>query len=674
MQIPTLTALLVCSIIASLIAESGNCVTAFDRADFYVSPRGDDSWSGKLPQPNEMRTDGPFASIARAQKAVRNLLAVSKPSRPIVVLIREGVYRLTEPIVFLPEDSGTKTCPVIYAAYPGEKPVLSGGRKISGWKQADSGLWIVEIPDVRDGKWYFSDLYVNNQRRFRPRLPKESFYFLADVVKPDVRDAFVYADEDIKPWQNLEDVELVAFNAWDELRFRIKSIDVERRVVTFTGSNNWEWKRWEGNNRYYVENVKEALDEPGEWYLDRKTGVLTYYPFPGEKPDKVEVIAPVLNELVRFEGDAANGKPISYVYLRGLTFQHTGWTLPRESYISVQAAFKIPGILVMNDCVSCGIENCEFSKIGQYGIELRRGCKNCLIKGNKIYDMGAGGVKVGEPIIRDDEKLRTENNKIIWNYIYDGGKTYPSAVGIWIGQSGGNVVSHNHIHDLYYTGISLGWTWGYGPSLNRGNVVEYNHIHELGKGLLSDMGGIYTLGAREGTVLRYNLIHDVTSHSYGGWGIYFDEGSSNVLAEYNVCYNCKTGGFHQHYGKENVVRNNIFAYAKVGQLQRTRPEEHISFTFERNIVYWTEGPLLHGNWSDDKFRMDYNLYWNASGQKVDFFGLTFDQWKSKGMDVHSLIVDPLFENPEKRDFRLKENSPAFSLGFKRFNLEGVPGI
>lgn len=643
------------------------------KADFYVSVEGNDSWSGKLPSPNEMRTDGPFASLERAQRAVRELLASARPIQPVTVLIRKGTYRLTAPIVFSPEDSGTERCPVIYAAYPGEKPILSGGRRITGWRKTDNDIWIVDIPDVRDGKWYFRDLYVANQRRSRPRLPKEGFYLLADSLGSNVRDAFVFADNDIKPWENLEDVELVAFNAWDELRFHIKSVDPDKRVVTFTGANNWEWKRWEGNNRYYVENVKEALDEPGEWYLDRKTGLLTYYAFPGEDPNKLDVTAPVLNELIRFEGDHANGRPIKHVHLRGLCFQHTGWSLPAESYISIQAAFKIPGVVIMNDCMSCSIQDCEFSRIGHYGIELRRGCRDCLVKGNEIHDMGAGGIKVGEPIIRNEEALQTVRNRIIANRIYDGGKTYPSAVGIWIGQSGGNVVSKNHIHDLYYSGISLGWTWGYGASLNDGNVVEYNHIHDLGKGLLSDMGGIYTLGARGKTLLRYNLIHDVMAHSYGGWGIYFDEGSSNVLAENNICYNCKTGGFHQHYGKENVVRNNIFAFAKIGQLQRTRPEEHISFTFERNIVYWTEGPLLHGNWGDDKFKMDYNLYWNAAGGKIDFYGKSLEEWRSKGMDLHSLIADPLFVNPDKADFRLRKESPASKIGFKPFDLKGIPG-
>lgn len=642
-----ITALVILSL--SGMSKEAECMPN-PKANFYVSTEGNDRWSGMLPEPNPMRTDGPFASIARAQRAARE-------RGPAAVLIRRGTYFLAEPLMFTPDDSGTT-----YAAYPGEKPVISGGRKITGFTRNNQGAWQVELPEVKAGKWYFRDLYVNGERRSRPRLPTTGFHHIAEII-PDVRNAFKYADGQFYGWRNLNDVEVVIFNAWDDLRFRIDGIDADTRTVTFTGSNNWDFGRWGKPVRFYIENVGESLYELGKWYLDRHTGVLEYFPMDGERMNQTEVIAPCLEQLVRIDGDPDNSEYVERLTLKGLTFQHSGWTLPKEGATPVQAAYKVPGAIVAKGARRCTIEDCVITKVGTYGIDFYHGCQDNRIINNHIYDMGAGGIKIGEPLNEAPENIRTERNLVSKNHIHDGGVTHHSAVGIWIAGSGRNTISRNHIHDLYYTGISVGWRWGYAYSPAVENIIEYNHIHDLGKGLLSDMGGIYTLGPSQGTVLRGNLIHDVMAYSYGGWGIYFDEGTTGILAENNIVYNTKTGGFHQHYGKENIVRNNVFAFSKIGQLQRTRAEEHLSFTFENNIVYWTEGPLFHGNWSGNMFKLDKNIYWNASGGKVEFPGGA-EAWKVLGMDVDSVIADPLFVDAAKYDFHLKKDSPALKLGFK----------
>jgi parallel beta-helix repeat protein len=185
------------------------------------------------------------------------------------------------------------------------------------------------------------------------------------------------------------------------------------------------------------------------------------------------------------------------------------------------------------------------------------------------------------------------------------------------------------------------------------------------------MGAIYTLGVQPGTVIGHNLIHHVQSFTYGGWGIYPDEGSSNMLIEDNVVYACKSAGFHQHYGRENIVRNNIFAFNRESQLMRSRTEPHVSFTFENNIVYFDDGRLLLANWKDDGFRMDRNVYWDTRGLTPRFSNWSWEEWRARGKDLNSVIADPLFVNAANGDFRLRADSPALKLGFRPIDLSSV---
>jgi hypothetical protein len=222
-------------------------------------------------------------------------------------------------------------------------------------------------------------------------------------------------------------------------------------------------------------------------------------------------------------------------------------------------------------------------------------------------------------------------------------------------------------------GVSIGWTWGYRESEAYGNLIEYNYIHDVGIGdMLSDIGAIYTLGVQPGTRIRYNLIHDVHRRGYGGWGIYLDEGSTDILVEYNLVYRAQSSGFHQHYGRDNLVRNNIFAYSEEHQIARTRQEPHRAFIFEQNIVYADGRPMLTDQeWGPENAEFSRNLYFDASGAAPDFAGETFQEWQAMGLDAVSVVGDPLFVNPREGDFRLRPGSPAFALGFKEFDLSTV---
>ena len=312
--------------------------------------------------------------------------------------------------------------------------------------------------------------------------------------------------------------------------------------------------------------------------------------------------------------------------------------------------------------------------LGTYALHLGRGCQSNLVSHCDLSDLAAGGIRIGDTALRDQPEEVSCANEVSDCHIRDGGRIFHSGIGIWIGQSPANVLRHNHIHDFYYTGVSVGWTWGYGRALATNTIVEYNLVHHIGKTsdgdgpILSDMAGIYTLGLHEGSVIGNNIWHDIAGLRYGGWGIYFDEGTTRILAESNLVYRTTHGGFHQHYGRENTVRNNVFIDARDFQVQRSREEDHVSFTFENNLVSWHRGKLLDGKFEDSKYLFRSNVYWHAGGGEVRFAKWSFDEWQKRGQDAGSQIADPKFFAPEKDDYALAPDSPALRSGFRALDL------
>jgi hypothetical protein len=661
---------------------ASNLVRAAEPATLYVSPNGNDKWRGTRKTPNLFRTNGPLASLQGARDAVRHLKSRGQLTRPVTVRVLGGLYRMSEPFVLAPEDSGTTNCSITYIADGGEKAVFSGGRVITGWRKSEKGIWTATIPEVRSGKWYFRSLFVNGQRRQRARTPNDGYFQITDdpPAGPPAKAAlqtagqtqFHFRPGDIKNWDNLGDVDVVIYHAWATTRHLLRSVDTQTNTVKFSGPTRWPLLKW-GKNRYVVENAPDALDAPGEWYLDRQRGVLSYMPMPDEAIEKAIIEAPTLTELVRFQGDADAGKLVEHVTLSGLTFACTDWVIGSEGHNFRQAAPDVKPTVTLSGAQHCALDKIEVACVGGYGVGFGHGCKDNRIEQSHIHNLGAGGIQIGEIDLPKQEQARAERNTVYNCFIHDGGHINATAVGVWVGKSSNNVIQHNEISDFYYTGISVGWSWGYQPSSANHNIIEFNHVHHLGFGVLSDMGGIYTLGVSPGTRIRNNCFHHIESSGYGGWGIYTDEGSQDILIESNVVYRTKDGSFHQHYGRDNIVRNNIFAFSRERQIVRTRNEKHRSFVFEHNITYFDQGVLLGSNWAGDRsnYELDYNLYWDASGRALDFAGSTFEQWQAKGQDTHSIIADPLFMDAKGYNFRFKPDSPASKIGFKPIDMANV---
>ncbi len=638
----------------------------------HVSPAGNDRWSGRADNPLTNGQDGPVASLQAALTLARKAPAGEK-EEGVTILLREGHYSLTAPIALTPQDSGAGSS-LLIAAFPGETPIVSGGRRIMNWERVagEGNLWRAKISSDSGAPWLVHALFLNGQRCQRARTPNDGFFRIVGKAVDEKPLKLRFKPGDLKAtWAADGNTELIALLAWSDVRMQIRAVDESANILTLSGDARPSNR--EENARYYIENAPDGLDAPGEWYQDVKSGTVTYYARPGEDMAKVQAIAPVLDHLVEFTGEATH--PVRQVSLRGLTFSHTDWTISENGYADTQASVAIHGDIRAEFAVDCAIEDCTFSHLSGYGVELGRGCQRDRIVGNEFVDLGAGGVRIGETSKSDKADERNFGHSVTDNHMHQLGRIFPSAVGVLVLQSGQNQISHNHIHDLYYTAISVGWNWGYQETPCRENAIEFNHLHDIGQGMVSDMGAIYTLGIQKGTVVRNNLIHDVNSFSYGGWGLYPDEGSSEILFESNVVYRCKSAGFHQHYGRENIVRNNIFAFGKEHQLMRTREEAHSSFTFTNNIVYFDAGELLGSNWSNENYVMDGNIYFDARAgsatNSLSFSGHSLEKWRARGHDQHSIIADPLFENAAGLDFRLKKNSPAFSLSFHPINLDAI---
>ena len=662
--------------------------------DFYVAPNGQDTNSGTQTKP--------FATLERARDAIRELKQQGPLQEPVTVRLQGGTYPLSREVRFSPEDSGTAACPILYTAASLEPAILDGGRRITDWRKHDARLWMATVPDVAGGGWRFRQLYVNGQQRIRARTPNEGYLRVAACPEGTPKTAHYHKDcqtfefkpGDILPgWTNLSDVEVIVYHFWTDSHLPIQRVDTVSNLVTFAhkAGKTFTDDFSEDGARYIVENVFEGLDTPGEWYLNRRTGQLFYYPMPGEDLAQAEVVAPYAPAHLRLEGNPAERRYVEHLRFRNLAFAHSRFELPPGNSNDQQGSASVPAAVTLRGARHCAFEHCRLSNLGTFAFDVMAGCAENDFVGNEIAGVAAGGIRINGGSDRNPPWERTCNNRVTDNWLHDYGRDYPSAVGILLMHTEGNTIAHNHIHHGGYTGVSVGWVWGYQRSVSLGNRIEFNHIHHIG-GVLSDMGDIYTLGVSPGTVIRNNHIHDVDANHYGGWGIYHDEGSTHLLVENNVVHHTKFAPFNIHFAKEVTVRNNIFALGKLEQASRSRAEPHKSVFFENNIVYWREGELLSKNWNDvpytfhahpkDKsgtqtltntFEFDWNLYFNPTKTRdeVPWAGSSWADWQQRGKDRHSQYADPLFVNPEQGDFTLRSESPAFALGFQPIDLSRV---
>lgn len=657
------------------------CYISAHAQKIYLSPTGNDSSPGTKEQP--------LATLTAACDKAGEIRKSGKADGAVEIIALPGEYFLMQPLYLSPEDSGSDNSPLVIKAQEGTKAVFSGGVELKGFEKVNEKLWRCFILQVAHYNSYFEQLYVNGRRAIRAREPDEGFGRVKNVTETvlekgtgrapllavqkigldSTHAAMVrkFTEEDYR------DALIIFYHNWDNTRKRILGCSNESPSVYTAGEGMKPWNPVNSKSRYIIENFRAALDTPGEWYLDR-SGYLYYMPREDETIENTEFFAPVLREFVVIKGESPQ-KPVSNIAFENLVFHHAGYLTPADGNEPAQAAAPIGAVITADFAKNISFTGCEIAHTATYAFWFRRAVSNCLINKCYIYDLGVGGVKIGETTLRQNMNEISHHITVDNNIITDAGHVFPCAVGIIIFHGSDNRLTHNEISNLRYSGISVGWIWGYAFSPSKRNLIAYNHIHHLGWGELCDMGGVYTLGASESTVVSNNVIHHVYSFDYGGWGLYTDEGSYGIIMENNLVYMCKNSGFHQHYGKENIIRNNIFAYNIRAQLQATRIEEHRSLSFTNNIVYFDRGTLLTSNWHKFNLFADYNCYWNPLARDIRFGDKSFQEWRKEGKDTHSVIADPLFMDPLDYDFKFKNLSVAKKIKFVPFDYSqaGVYG-
>jgi len=639
----------------------------------YVSPDGKDTWSGRVETPLKDGSDGPLASLAAARRAVRVLRRkAGEVERPVVVEFAAGTYRMSQTVVFTAEDSGSLRAPVVYRARPGAKAVLSGGRVITRWKKDPSGkYWTAAVPGVKDGAWYFRQLFVDDRRAVCARRPNvEDYWFhIERQLQPYADGIAVYRAGDIKAWPELKQIEMVLLRKWNFSRFRLDSVDEKTRTVRLhIGRKEESMRRWKRDRRYYLENSLRFLDAPGEWYLDREKGVLYLRPFREETFPRATVVAPALERLIVFKG--APARPVEFIRFEGLSFEHSTWSVGEGGYNGHQADVAAHAAVMADYVRYVDFRRCTFRHLGRYALQYGKGCRNNRITRNEFTDLGGGAVLLGSGARAGRAEYETTGNEISYNDIHDCGRVWHGSCGIWVGSASYTHIHHNHVHDLPYTGISVGWTWSDNPSGAHHNVIEYNHVHDV-MTFMGDGGCIYTLGRQDGTVIRNNVLHDAYGWNGQANGIYTDQGSSGMTIENNLVARVLWGGIGAGTN-DNVVRNNIVVLTGKVALGTYHGDRR---RWERNIVYIKEGFPLDLRLKGEDNRFDRNLYWDAGGEGLQFpGGRDFAEWQKAGYDSNSLVADPLFVDVEKGDFNLRPGSPAFKLGFVPFRVPVIgPG-
>jgi len=717
--------LMLCGIVSMLF----QCSSPLKKV-YFVSPHGNDS--------NPGTKKAPFASFGKAIKALSTVYR-NGYSGDVTVYFREGIYTFDKTVIIgpadVPHDDSSK---ILFSAYKNERPVFSAGKRINTWEKVDElpegfvdaakgKLWVTTINECKDGMFQFKVLFNGEKHLSRARsqgyLPASKNEDGKTIGKRQLH----YPEGSIKKWDNLRDVEIVVRPAtfWLVNILPIASVDEEKNIAYTSVDATYPmtcmyWVYDDIPETFWVENVPEALDEPGEWILNSKTGKLYLWP-EGEEPGE-NMYYPLLQELIHVKGNDQTEEIIRNITFKGITFCHGERDTWEKDDIGLQHDWEMydesNAMLRFQNVENCYVDNCVFRTSGGTGIRFDFQALNNKVINNKLYNLGATGILFCGygPGGNDVNK----QNEIVNNEIHNCGLQYWHSPAIFISQSGENRIAHNLIYNLPYNGIVLSGVRPHffekkkpGRELTgtiqfdeigelknwydmipylyaRNNIVEYNEIHNVME-KLSDGNGIYMSATGPGNIIRRNYLHDILH--YGAHGIIrADDFTFDATITENIIYRFCNEGIeikHPNIVTNNYVINHVDCNTPWGRELDKNKYIHIApfgnmhgTVIKRNIFYHKGKQTAFYFLYNGFFRLevekepeltdciiDSNLYYSAAD--LSFCESYLQDLQDRGLAQHGIAADPLFEAVEENNFRLKKNSPALKLGIKQIDLQKI---
>ncbi|MCA5004722.1 L-rhamnose mutarotase [Sphingobacterium bovistauri] len=540
--------------------------------------------SEKLDRDGSMSS--PYANLEDALRQVREWRRLGDPKikSAVYILVKDGVYRPSQPILIRPEDSGTLQSPTSIRGL-GDKAVFSGGITVKGWRRVGKNnlfgekhfknIYVADAPKVGGRYFPFRQMWVGDTKAIRAE--SHSDYELPRILNWNFKEQTATIPNVFKNIEFKDGMEFFIHQWWAIAQLRIKEAIVKKDSIVLSfhdpeskiqSEHPWPspWLSKEtGNSAFRLVNSIQFLDTPGEWFLDEQDHKIYYYKRDKEDLETSEIVVPYLETILELRGTLEN--PVSHIHIEGLNFKHSSWIRPHYfGHVALQAgmyfidAYKLetPGTpdkkglenqawvgrpksaIVLSHTKQNEISNCKFTHLASTAVDFEEANYKDSFTGNLIKDVGGNGVLVGKfsdeqfeahlPYHPKDERIVSDGVSIENNLIHNVCNEDWGAVGIGVGFARNINILNNDISDLAYTGISVGWGWTPTINISKNNIVKENRITRYGK-FMYDVAGIYTLSAQPGTIIQNNLIDSIYLSPYAHipdhwFYLYTDEGSA----------------------------------------------------------------------------------------------------------------------------------------------------